>query len=101
MKRKGAVGMYIIYCLLLFMMFLSTASYYNSYQYAKNHPCIEYKTLCYYLADNSDVGVSTSGDFVFMSGHTNVYIDCEDKDIYPNVKEMRKCVKREGIEDDN
>jgi hypothetical protein len=69
------------------------------YVYYSNHPCLEYKTYCYYT--DTDVGVGAgigiNGQIgtVVVPQSTEIYIDCNNKGVVPNkVEEENRCIKR-------
>lgn len=64
-------------------------------EYDKNHPCLEYKTYCYYRQSSSGTGMTTKGSMVMTSSSQKIYIDCDDKDFIPKtIYTEEKCEKR-------
>lgn len=65
--------------------------------YSENHPCIEYKTYCYYTSTGTGVGPSMSGKggVAVVVTSNSIYIDCEDREQTPNkVYEEKRCIER-------
>jgi hypothetical protein len=93
MNKKGFLGVLIVLLVIVTigLLILFVVNYY------KNHPCVEYKTYCYYYSHGFGVGMSSDSEGgahvvpVFTSN--KIYVECGG-DLVPDIEKEEKCVKR-------